>query len=281
MISQFDIYRKFSEDKLLLKYFKEQYNKHLVNSKDPYIVFIFFGDTHYEYNFTYKFEKYKPFFKFKNKDGMNLMKRKDKVTLFNRYKNSIAYLDYNFNIVLNDILSKKDKEESIIVFTGDHGEQFWEHGIFGHVGAKTYYNENISVPLLIRIPGITRKTIHLGTQLDIWPTILDDISNITEERSKLFFDGYSLLKENINRYFIVSTINGLLGVKGDIFLINNDGKVVIKNKVPRLLKNNEFLPVKYLTLDDKPVTESQKESLDKDIKKFTKEHMKFFKLNKE
>ena len=39
---------------------------------------------------------------------------------------------------------------SLIVFTSDHGEEFWEHGGFEH--GHTLYNEVLRVPLIIKPP---------------------------------------------------------------------------------------------------------------------------------
>jgi len=39
---------------------------------------------------------------------------------------------------------------TLVVVTSDHGEEFFEHGRFGH--RKTLYEESIRVPLVVRYP---------------------------------------------------------------------------------------------------------------------------------
>jgi len=282
MIKQFDLYKKFKFDYELLDYLKKYYSQNL-DSNGPYLLYIFLGDSHYGYRSKPEFRKYKPYYEYKSLAAdMSGMTNKDKDKLFNRYKNSIYYTDYKFNKILNEILSPKDRDDSIIIFTGDHGEQFWEHGLFGHVGFKTYYKQNILVPLFIQIPGLTdKKDIFLASHLDIWPTILDNVSNITNKKIKSFFQGgYSLLNNYKNdKYFIISSVNGLLGVKGNLTLVDHYGKALIKSKIPKLEKNNRFITIKYLTHDDKTPSNIAKKKLDNDVKRFEEEYKKYFKVN--
>jgi arylsulfatase A-like enzyme len=42
-------------------------------------------------------------------------------------------------------------DSTLLVFTSDHGEEFFEHGFFGH--GFDVYDETIRVPLLLRLPG--------------------------------------------------------------------------------------------------------------------------------
>jgi arylsulfatase A-like enzyme len=39
----------------------------------------------------------------------------------------------------------------MVIVTADHGEEFLDHGSFGHMG--TLYDELIRVPLIVRLPG--------------------------------------------------------------------------------------------------------------------------------
>jgi len=62
----------------------------------------------------------------------------------------------------------------VVVFTGDHGEEFWEHGLLGH-GAARFVEERISVPLLLCASGATElaSPVELSAHVDIWPTLLE------------------------------------------------------------------------------------------------------------
>ena len=65
-------------------------------------------------------------------------------------------------------------EETLVIITSDHGEEFMEHGSLEH--AKTVYNELIHVPLIIRFPEKKWSSRAIEGEvavMDIVPTILD------------------------------------------------------------------------------------------------------------
>src|SRR5215203_5341496 len=66
-------------------------------------------------------------------------------------------------------------EDTLIIFSADHGEELGEHGgMLSH--GRTLYRELLHVPLIVRLPGqaFTRERIDQPVQLiDFMPTILD------------------------------------------------------------------------------------------------------------
>ena len=63
-------------------------------------------------------------------------------------------------------------QDTIVVITSDHGEQFWEHGRIGH-GYSLYW-ESIQIPCIVRAPGIAPGVVSGGTGLvDVMPTLLE------------------------------------------------------------------------------------------------------------
>ncbi len=72
-----------------------------------------------------------------------------------------------------DILDENNLlNNTIIILYSNHGEAFWEHGVWNH-GAELY-EENIHVPLIIYIPHEQSKEINSLVQgIDILPTLLD------------------------------------------------------------------------------------------------------------
>jgi len=62
--------------------------------------------------------------------------------------------------------------ETIVVFTSDHGEEFWEHGSIGH--SKTVYQELVHVPLIIQVPGDENRIVDAPVAtIDIAPTLAE------------------------------------------------------------------------------------------------------------
>lgn len=110
--------------------------------------------------------------------------------MINRYDGEITYLDTQLGNLFNYLKSKNLFENSLIVFTADHGEQFHEQGDHGH-GYKLY-NSEIHVPMIIKIPkaapGVVEKSVSL---VDLYPTILD----VLDIPFKGTLPGISLLNE--------------------------------------------------------------------------------------
>jgi len=63
------------------------------------------------------------------------------------------------------------QENTILIFTADHGEEFMQHKQISHI---TNYDTNLHVPLIMAIPHIKKRTVtSLVQSIDITPTILD------------------------------------------------------------------------------------------------------------
>lgn len=89
------------------------------------------------------------------------------------YDGSIKYVDYSIKCLLNELNDMKILEDTIVVITSDHGEEFKDHGDFLHIETKLY-DELIHVPLIIYNAEYTNITIDEPvSHLDIAPTITD------------------------------------------------------------------------------------------------------------
>jgi arylsulfatase A-like enzyme len=89
------------------------------------------------------------------------------------YDGEIGYLDEHLGRLLADLKRRGLYDRMLIVLTGDHGEEFHEHGGWWH--GTTLYDEQIHVPLIMKPPaGSTRGRVvdELTTSLDITPTII-------------------------------------------------------------------------------------------------------------
>lgn len=91
--------------------------------------------------------------------------------LRNRYDASVAATDAEIGRFL-DLLRELDLERNtIVVLLSDHGEEFLEHGGFGH--GRTLYDEVLRVPLIVSVPGSApRRDRTPVTLADVGPTLL-------------------------------------------------------------------------------------------------------------
>ncbi|HUR28477.1 MAG TPA: sulfatase-like hydrolase/transferase [Planctomycetota bacterium] len=75
---------------------------------------------------------------------------------------------------LFDALKKEGLyDDAAIVFTGDHGDEFWEHGGFEHGHAM--YDEVLGVPLFLKLPrgALKQEVGEFVSTLSLTPTLLE------------------------------------------------------------------------------------------------------------
>jgi len=88
------------------------------------------------------------------------------------YDSEIRYTDRYIGQVLDKLAELELDENTLVVLTADHGEEFLDHDRLGH--AKTLYREVIGVPLIIRAPGRAPSVVDDPVGLvDVTPTILE------------------------------------------------------------------------------------------------------------
>ena len=109
------------------------------------------------------------------------------------YDKNIEKVDLNFNNLLLFLKNKGLYNNTIIIFMGDHGEAFGEHGEFAHPTPP--YAEQVRVPFIIHIPGFGPEIMNNQAQIvDVMPTILN-ILNMTIPQD---VDGKSLVPMMLN-----------------------------------------------------------------------------------
>lgn len=93
--------------------------------------------------------------------------------LRDRYDEFIRYCDKEFEHFINKLSTYDEIENTIIIFSSDHGESF-QHNFFGHNGPNLY-EQVTNIPLIIKMPNQTKGQVinNLVEQIDIAPTILD------------------------------------------------------------------------------------------------------------
>ncbi|KKK44396.1 MAG: hypothetical protein Lokiarch_18620, partial [Candidatus Lokiarchaeum sp. GC14_75] len=89
------------------------------------------------------------------------------------YDGEIHFLD-EFLAKLLNLIYKKFNDDCLVIIVADHGESFYEHGIFGHQGSV--YEEVLKIPLIIAEIGKNNSLNHVQDTvqlIDIAPTILE------------------------------------------------------------------------------------------------------------
>jgi len=205
--------------------------------------------THFNYFYPEECRKFVPDYNanFTIISGTQEKFKKDRVELKNRYMNAVCYTDQ----LLRQLITEMDRmgrlNNTILVISGDHGEEFWERGSFGHTWGLN--NIQIQPAALIYYPGIKQKSIKYKytSHQDFMPTVFDLIGLNTDWSQ--FTTGKSLVNYNADLDYAVSSLGILVSFKRNGYAIMGNGYKV-------LYKNNMDLNVSPYAVyddDDKPV----------------------------
>jgi arylsulfatase A-like enzyme len=89
------------------------------------------------------------------------------------YLAEVRWVDETVGRLLADLKRLGLYDDALIVVLADHGEEFWEHGAYGH--GHTLYDELLHVPLLTKLPR-SERTGRLTTPVStasVFSTVLD------------------------------------------------------------------------------------------------------------
>jgi membrane-anchored protein YejM (alkaline phosphatase superfamily) len=92
-------------------------------------------------------------------------------------------------------------DSTIVIVTGDHGEEFLEHGRWGHNSA--FSERQIRTPLVVRVPGRAPAVVdRVTSHLDVAPTLLEALG--AENPPSDYALGTNLFAENTDPHALVS-----------------------------------------------------------------------------
>ena len=109
----------------------------------------------------------------KLRDMRNTLTEPELEFLRARYDEELHFTDRGIGRLLAEVERLGRSDDTLVVVTSDHGEEFMDHGWLGHT--RSLYDELIQVPLVLRGPGIPAGQ-RLGVAVSvasITPTILD------------------------------------------------------------------------------------------------------------
>ena len=161
----------------------------------------------------------------------------------NRYKTSVHYADSLVGKVLDDLKAKDLTQRTVIVITGDHGQEFNENkqNFWGHGSNFTKYQTQ--VPLVISWPGKKEQTYtHLSTHFDVSATlIIDPLAVLT--KIPPFTSGQSLFNVSNRDWFVSGGFSKTAIVEQDRITVSYEtGTYEIFDKTNKELKSAKLRP---------------------------------------
>lgn len=107
------------------------------------------------------------------------------------YDGSLAYLDHHLGLLFDELDRRSVLNNTLVIITSDHGEQFGEHGLFSH--STSVYLSVLHVPLVVFFPPQIAPGISVReavTLRDIPATVVD----LLNLRQRETFPGTSLCR---------------------------------------------------------------------------------------
>ena len=200
------------------------------DASKPFFSFLFYDSLHsmimpegYKPPFTptWSYPKYE-----------SLGKNVDPTQFFNLYKNMVRYLDDLFGELIAEMESKGLLENTIIVITGDHGQEFNDNrkNFWGHNG--NFSEAQIRTPFIYysqeREPQVYT---HWTNHYDMVPTLMQDVFSVQNPASD-YSIGKSLFDTSKREFHLVDSYIafGIIDTLGTITNIYYDGKYEILDK---------------------------------------------------
>jgi membrane-anchored protein YejM (alkaline phosphatase superfamily) len=190
----------------------------------PFFAFMFYNSSHQMYKYPAEFEKFRPVI---SKEDINYFLdtgSKKAHMIRNRYKNSVFYEDHLIGKIIDALQENGLIENTILVITGDHGEEFYENGYFGHTSSFNDYQTK--TVFVMHYPGVEELAVErITSHMDLVPTIMKSIGCISE--TDLYSQGISIFADRSHKYVSATSWDKAA-------IIDNDHKIVFSTELYNL-----------------------------------------------
>ncbi|MFC1547179.1 sulfatase-like hydrolase/transferase [Candidatus Neomarinimicrobiota bacterium] len=170
-----------------------------LDGSGPFFAYLFLAAPHSGASYPDDFAKFQP--RVDNVNYMSLDRKKDITPFLNHFKNAVYFADHVTGTILTALEDRQLLDSTVVLITGDHGEEFYERGFWGHTSA--FSPEQVQVPLVLYLPGQPgRRVEQLTSHLDVPATLLDLMGCTTDPQA--YSLGASLLSEDYQREYAVA-----------------------------------------------------------------------------
>lgn len=165
------------------------------HARQPFFLFLHYFDPHYAYR-LHPPDDY-PDYAGRLHDGMPIVELRaqapqlgegDARYLRALYDSEIRFTDRHLGAVFERLRELGLYEDALIVFLADHGEEFLERGDHWIGHTRTLYEEQLRVPLILKLPGGRGA----GTRVDARVSLVDVAPTVLALLGLAFPGGYAL-----------------------------------------------------------------------------------------
>ncbi len=102
------------------------------------------------------------------------VRRKDKAyplaAMHGEYDGALRFMDDQLAVLFERLLAPPLRDRTVLVVVADHGTALGQHD---HMGHGLVWDEQLRIPLLVRVPGVAPRTVDAPlSTLDLWPTVM-------------------------------------------------------------------------------------------------------------
>ncbi len=167
---------------------------------------VFLDATHLDYSWPLEMTVFTPY-----EEKINYFKaafgRNKPEEIINRYRNALYFVDSQFGKFMEALNKTPSGKDALVVVTGDHGEEFYEHGHLFHASGLTH--PQINPPLYYRFGdnrAIQSKIqCNMTCHMDIFPTLFHYLTG--EDLMGDILQGESIFKADRWPYTVISRFN--------------------------------------------------------------------------
>ncbi len=146
----------------------------LQTAPQPFFLWVHYMDTHGPYlaRKVLKYVSRGERLWQKSKNSPTYITPAERAELLHNYHNQIEALDAELGQLWQAFADQGLFDSSLIIFSADHGEEFFEHGGYSHT--PKLYDELLHVPMIVSLPGAAPAVVsELAALIQIAPTIVD------------------------------------------------------------------------------------------------------------
>ncbi|MES2625288.1 MAG: sulfatase-like hydrolase/transferase [Pseudomonadota bacterium] len=197
------------------------------NTERPFMSFMFFESSHAGYSFP---EASALFTAYESEMDYTRLSKSTLATniepLFNRYHNAAHWLDIQLGRIYQKLEDEQLLGNTIVIVTGDHGEEFMEHGAWGH--NSSFVEQQTHVPLVIHMPATSPSvTDTVTSHLDLGTTLLQELG--AEGPSQSYSLGRAITSTQLRPFIVLSDWHSISVQTADL-----------KYRIPYLNSGNDY-----------------------------------------
>jgi len=213
--------------------------------KQPFFAFLFYDLPHAISLPKEKNSRFLPAWAYADYSKLN--NNINPLPFYNLYRNCVYQTDSLIGMVMENMEKYNLLDNTLIIITGDHGQEFNENhkNYWGHSGNYSKYQ--IQVPLIVYYPNIENKTYtHITTHYDVVPTVMNIFLGVKNKPNE-YSMGTFLYDTNRKDWHIVGNDINYAFITADGYIIEKSGAGYIKVYDQNLNLQKDYpLPAKQI-----------------------------------